>query len=182
MAIVTAVYNNFSETIILVTYDDGRPATEVPDDLANTDRQEVASWEAMGNTITPFVDAPGRLAEARQISRRRLRRAYRASLDTQNISDGTFTFDMDETNTFTLLTSLACNPRIPINMIDDGNISRVENVGEQNTIAQNLRDNTQTLQSNFISERQAIGAAADVAALDTVLINSSFGNLGPVYG
>lgn len=57
MSVLTAVYSKSSERII-TTYDDGRPIQDVPNFAGNRDRKEIAAWEALSNTITPYVAPP----------------------------------------------------------------------------------------------------------------------------
>ena len=57
MSILTAVFSNSADRII-TTYDDGRPIQDVPNFAGNRDRKEIAAWEALSNTITPFVALP----------------------------------------------------------------------------------------------------------------------------
>ena len=181
MTILTAVFSNFSETQILVTYDDGRPDTNVPNDLSNRDRQEVATWEALPNTITPFVDVAGRVAEAQSIGTQKLIDARNIALISHNETDGSNTFLMDRETSVFVFVSLNSNTPASITLIDTSDASQTVTTGGQQTLLDNLKLSVQTDITGFITDITAINAAGTVAAVDAALAASVFGDLSPVF-
>lgn len=181
MAILTAVFSDFSETQIFVTYDDGRPSAGVPDLAGNRDRQEVAAWEALPNTITPFVDVAGRLTEAQSLGTQKLIDARNSALISHNETDGSNTFLMDaETSTFVFTSQNSTTPA-SITLIDTSDASQTVTTGGQQTLLDNLKGSVQTDITGFITDITAINAAGTVAAVDVALAASVFGDLSPVF-
>lgn len=181
MSILTAVFSNFSETRISVTYDDGRPDANIPNNLGNRDRQEVAEWEALPNTITPFVDVAGRVAEAQNLATQKLIDARNSALITHNETDGSNTFLMDaETSTFVFTSQNSTTPA-SITLIDTSDASQTVTTGGQQTLLDNLKASVQTDITGFITDITAINASGTVAAVDAALAASVFGDLSPVF-
>lgn len=181
MAILTAVYSNFSETQILVTYDDGRPEQNVPDNLANADRQEVAEWEALPNTITPFVSVAGKVALAQTLATEKLTDARNSTLTSHSETDGLNTFLMDRETASFVLASLDSTTPASITLIDTSDASQTVTTGGQQTLLDNLKASVQTDITGFITDITAINAAGTVAAVDAALAASVFGDLSPVF-
>ncbi len=181
MAILTAVFANFAETTILVTYDDGRPEASVPDVAANRDREEVTVWEALPNTITPFVDVAGKVTLAQSLATQILTDARNSASVSHSETDGSNTFLIDEETASFVFTSLNSTTPSSITLIDTSDASQTVTTGGQQTLLDNLKASVQTDISGFITDITAINAAGTVAAVDAALAASVFGDLSPTF-
>ncbi len=181
MAILTAEYANSGQTIIRVTYDDGRSDADIPDTANKADRIELAEWEALPNTITPFVDVVGRLAEAQSLATVILKGAFVSAVTSHNETDGSNTFLMDvETSRF-VLCSLTSTTPASITLQDTSDASQTVTTGGQQTLLDNFKASVQTDVTGSITDITAINAAGDVAAVDAALAASVFGDLSPTF-
>ncbi len=181
MAILTAVFANSAETIIRTTYDDGRPIQDVPDVVGNRDRAEIAEWEALPNTITPFVDVAGRVAEAQSIATDKLKDALVSATISHSETDGSNTFLMDLQTASFVLASLASTTPASITLKDTSDVSQTVTTGGQQTLLDNLKASIQTDVTGSITDITAINAAVSVGEIDTALAASVFGDLSPVF-
>ncbi len=181
MAILTAVFSNSAETMIVTTYDDGRPEQNVSNNAGNRDRIEVAAWEALPNTITPFVDVAGRLTQAQSLAAVILNAALVSAATSHNETDGSNTFLMNTQTASFVLASLTSTTPASITLQDTSDASQTVTTGGQQTLLDNLKASIQTDVTGSITDITAINAAGDVAAVNTALASSVFGDLGDAF-
>lgn len=186
MAITSASYADVHNLTIFVTYDDGRPDATIRNvvkrgDPSSRELQEVYAWVDAGNTITPFVDTQGRLAEAQAIATRKLIFALTSAYFAHQISDGTNTFLMSVDLTTIVNASLNSTTPGQINLMDITSTLERVNAVPQQTLLDNLKVAFLADQIGYITDLAAVNAAIDVAGVDVALMASYFGDLSPVY-
>lgn len=175
MTITNISYTNYDETFVLVEY------VSDPDLKTSTTNPIVVEWVGLGNTITPFLDVPGRLDDAKLIASNRLMTAYHSAIDSTSASVSGNTFNINQRNFNFLLASVNATPPQTITMLDNTMTPRSLTNANQDSLVEDYRDNLQTLSSDFESDYDLIQNSGSVAAIDAVLTSSAFGNLGNVY-
>ena len=181
MAILTAVFSDSSEQTIFITYDDGRPNANVPDDTSNRARQEVAVWEALPNTITPFVSVTGRVAEGQAIATEKLGNAFNRAVNTHQETDGSNTFLMNEDTGAFIFMSVNSTTPASITLKDTSDASQTVTTAGQQTLLDNLKASVQTDVAGLITDITAVNASTTVAEVDAALAASVFGDLSPTF-
>ena len=104
-----------------------------------------------------------------------LKDAVREANEVLNVSDGTYTYDLDDDKIRYLGTSDGS-----ANLEDDTGVVRTLSAGVATTLKDNWEIAWEANQTNKVLKAGWISGAPDVAGVNTILANTPFPNLGPV--
>ena len=181
MAIIAAEFLNVREQMILITYDDQDPR-KVPNNPNNPRRIELQAWEDLGNTITPFLDAPDRLAEAKGKAAIAVRKGFNLAITSITLGAGGHSFLMDESQILYLLLVEGLGNNSGQSFLATDGVMRDLSGNDRGGLITALQTELERLYGVLSEELQNIEAATTVQEIQTLLDNSEFPNLGALYG